>query len=88
MDVIPGRVNTLQVTPDRRSGTYAGKCYELCGVSHSRMLFNVKVVSQAEYDAYLDELADAGQHRRRAAARRQNVRRPGRYSTTAREEHE
>ena len=59
MDVIPGRVNRLQVTPTVE-GTYAGKCYELCGVSHSRMLFNVKVVSQEEYDAYLGELADAG----------------------------
>lgn len=59
MDVIPGRVNKLQVTPTVE-GTYAGKCYELCGVSHSRMLFNVEVVSQAEYDAYLEELAAAG----------------------------
>ena len=59
MDVIPGRVNKLQVTPTVE-GTYAGKCYELCGVSHSRMLFNVEVVSQAEYDAYLAELAEAG----------------------------
>ena len=59
MDVIPGRVNKLQVTPTVE-GTYAGKCYELCGVSHSRMLFNVEVVSQEEYDAYLLELADAG----------------------------
>lgn len=59
MDVIPGRVNKLQVTPTVE-GTYAGKCYELCGVSHSRMLFNVEVVSQAEYDAYLADLAEAG----------------------------
>jgi cytochrome c oxidase subunit 2 len=60
LDVIPGRVNKLQVTPTVE-GTYAGKCYELCGVSHSRMLFNVEVVSQEDYDAYLEELAAAGQ---------------------------
>ncbi|MCW2735985.1 cytochrome c oxidase subunit II [Nocardioides sp.] len=60
MDVIPGRVNKMQVKPTVE-GTYAGKCYELCGVSHSRMLFNVEVVSQAEYDAYLADLAEAGQ---------------------------
>ncbi len=60
MDVIPGRVNKLQVTPTVE-GDYVGKCYELCGVSHSRMLFNVEVVSQAEYDAYLAGLAEAGQ---------------------------
>lgn len=59
MDVIPGRVNKLQVTPTVE-GTYAGKCYELCGVSHSRMLFNVEVVSQSEYEAYLADLAEAG----------------------------
>ena len=60
MDVIPGRVNKLQITPTVE-GDYAGKCYELCGVYHSRMLFNVKVVSQSEYDAYLADLAQAGQ---------------------------
>ncbi len=59
LDVIPGRVNKLQVTPTVE-GTFPGKCFELCGVSHSRMLFNVKIVSQAEYDAYLTTLADAG----------------------------
>ena len=60
MDVIPGRVNKMQVTPTVE-GTYAGKCYELCGVSHSRMLFKVEVVSKAEYDDYLAGLAEAGQ---------------------------
>ena len=59
MDVIPGRVNKLQVTPTVE-GEYKGKCYELCGVSHSRMLFNVEVVSQEKYDAYLADLAAAG----------------------------
>lgn len=56
MDVIPGRVNHYQVTPTE-IGTYSGKCYELCGVYHSRMLFNVEVVSQEEYAAYVAELA-------------------------------
>ena len=59
MDVIPGRINKFQVTPTVE-GTYAGKCYELCGVSHSRMLFNVEVVSQAEYDEYVAGLEEAG----------------------------
>ena len=52
MDVMPGQKNHYQVTP-KTEGTYAGKCYELCGVYHSRMIFNVKVVPRAEYDAYL-----------------------------------
>jgi cytochrome c oxidase subunit II len=52
MDVIPGRINSFQVTP-LEVGSYVGKCAELCGVSHSRMLFNVEVVSREDYDAYL-----------------------------------
>jgi cytochrome c oxidase subunit II len=60
MDVIPGRVNHYSITPTQ-TGEYAGKCYELCGVYHSRMLFNVEVVSQEDYEAYLEELAAAGQ---------------------------
>ena len=59
MDVVPGRVNHYSITPTRE-GEYAGKCYELCGVSHSRMLFKVKVVSPEEYDAYLQQLEAEG----------------------------
>ena len=59
MDVIPGRVNHYEITPTR-TGVFKGKCYELCGVYHSRMLFNVHVVSREEYDAYLQALQDAG----------------------------
>lgn len=56
MDVMPGRDNAYQVTTTE-TGEFAGKCYELCGAYHSRMLFEVRVVEQDEYDAYLDELA-------------------------------
>ncbi|WP_059009017.1 aa3-type cytochrome oxidase subunit II [Streptomyces specialis] len=59
-DVIPGHTNTFEVTPTRE-GTFLGKCAELCGVDHSRMLFNVQVVSPEEYDAYLEDLAEQGQ---------------------------
>jgi len=59
MDVIPGQQNHFQVTP-KVTGTYAGKCYELCGVYHSRMLFNVEVVSPEDYDAYLSNQAGRG----------------------------
>ena len=52
MDAIAGRTNQFEVTPDRL-GTYAGKCAELCGRDHSRMLFNVKVVPAAEYQQRL-----------------------------------
>lgn len=58
-DVIPGKTNYMSLIPER-VGTYAGKCAELCGEYHSLMLFNVKVVSQADYDAYIESLRLAG----------------------------
>jgi cytochrome c oxidase subunit II len=57
MDVIPGRENSYRITPTE-VGDYRGKCYELCGVYHSRMLFNVKVVSREDFDAYLQQRED------------------------------
>lgn len=60
MDVIPGRMNVFEVTPNK-PGEYPGKCAELCGVDHSRMLFNVKVVSQEEFDAHIAQLRERGQ---------------------------
>ena len=59
MDVMPGQDNSFRVTPTEE-GTYKGKCYELCGVSHSRMIFNVEVVSPEEYEAHLADLAAEG----------------------------
>jgi len=59
-DMYLGRDNFWSFTPTRE-GTYDGKCAELCGEYHSAMLFNVKVVSEAEYEDYLDTLRDAGQ---------------------------
>ncbi|MFJ3230220.1 cytochrome c oxidase subunit II [Streptomyces sp. NPDC086787] len=60
MDVIPGHTNAFQVTPNEE-GTFLGKCAELCGVDHSRMLFNVKVVSPEQYEQHLKDLAKKGQ---------------------------
>jgi cytochrome c oxidase subunit II len=59
-DVIPGHTNAFQVTPNKE-GTFMGKCAELCGVDHSRMLFNVKVVSPERYEQHLKDLAKKGQ---------------------------
>ena len=59
-DMYIGRDNYWSFTPTRE-GEYAGKCAELCGQYHSMMLFNVKVVSEEEYETYLDSLRDAGQ---------------------------
>ncbi len=59
MDVMPGQQNHFQVTP-KTPGTYDGKCYELCGVYHSRMLFTVRVVSEEDYQTYLGEQFEKG----------------------------
>jgi cytochrome c oxidase subunit II len=59
MDVVPGRVNHYAITTTR-IGVFKGKCYELCGVYHSRMLFNVHVVSRDDYEAHLQQLQDEG----------------------------
>jgi cytochrome c oxidase subunit II len=60
MDVIPGKTNVFELTPNK-VGTFAGKCAELCGVDHARMLFNVKVVERAEFDKYIADLKANGQ---------------------------
>ncbi len=59
-DVIPGHTNAFEVTPNKE-GTFMGKCAELCGVDHSRMLFNVKVVSPERYKQHLEDLAKKNQ---------------------------
>ncbi|MGF9647202.1 cytochrome c oxidase subunit II [Arthrobacter sp. Alg241-R88] len=58
-DMIPGKTNYIRFTPTKE-GTYDGKCAELCGEYHSEMLFRVKVVSEAEFQAHLEELKAAG----------------------------
>ena len=60
LDVIPGRHNSLQMTPTAQ-GVFAGKCAELCGTYHSAMLFNVHVVSENDYNTYLKSLVAKGQ---------------------------
>jgi cytochrome c oxidase subunit 2 len=55
MDVIPGQVNKFEIVP-KKIGTYKGRCAELCGQDHARMLFNVKVVSPADYQARVTQV--------------------------------
>ncbi|MCL3818425.1 aa3-type cytochrome oxidase subunit II [Aeromicrobium wangtongii] len=60
LDVVPGKVNSFDMTPTR-TGVFTGRCAELCGLYHSRMIFKAHVVTRAEYDAHLAELEKAGQ---------------------------
>ena len=59
-DVIPGKLNQFVVTPNKE-GDFVGKCAELCGVDHSRMLFDVKVVPRAQFEEHMAELRAKGQ---------------------------
>ncbi len=58
-DMIPGKTNYIRLTPTRE-GTYDGKCAELCGEYHSEMLFRVKVVSESEFQAHMNQLRQDG----------------------------
>jgi len=60
LDVIPGRRNSFDITPDK-VGVYSAKCAELCGTYHAAMLFTVHVVPEQEYTAYLNDLKSKGQ---------------------------
>ena len=51
-DAVPGRVNETWFKVDR-VGTFYGSCRELCGVDHAFMPIEVKVVSQADFDAWV-----------------------------------
>jgi cytochrome c oxidase subunit 2 len=52
-DAVPGRLAELWFTPEKE-GTYFGQCSELCGKDHAYMPITVKVVSQEEYDRWLE----------------------------------
>ncbi len=55
-DVLPGHPNHFQVTP---TGTLysgpdtIGRCSELCGLYHSRMLFRIKIVTPAQFRTWI-----------------------------------
>ncbi|WP_240902886.1 cytochrome c oxidase subunit II [Caulobacter sp. SLTY] len=51
-DAVPGRLNETWFKADR-VGTFYGQCSELCGVDHAFMPIEIKVVSQAEFDAWV-----------------------------------
>ncbi|AWB91954.1 cytochrome c oxidase subunit II [Aeromicrobium chenweiae] len=60
MDVVPGKINSFDLSPTRE-GTFTGRCAELCGLYHSRMIFKVHVVSRDKYDQRMAELKADGQ---------------------------
>ena len=53
-DAVPGRINETWFKADR-TGVFYGQCSELCGIKHAFMPITVNVVSQDEYDKWLEE---------------------------------
>jgi cytochrome c oxidase subunit 2 len=51
-DAVPGRVNDTWFNADR-PGLYYGECDQLCGINHAYMPIEIKVVSQADFDAWV-----------------------------------
>ncbi|MEJ7690864.1 MAG: cytochrome c oxidase subunit II [Nocardioidaceae bacterium] len=60
LDVLPGRDQGFSMTPTKE-GTFVGRCAELCGQHHSRMLFKVIVTDRQTFDEHMQRLRDAGQ---------------------------
>jgi cytochrome c oxidase subunit II len=51
-DAIPGRTTTFQFTPTVL-GTFRSQCAEFCGLFHSKMTFELHVVSAVDYQAWI-----------------------------------
>jgi cytochrome c oxidase subunit 2 len=64
-DVIPygttstARDNQFEIYPTK-TGSYVGRCAELCGTYHSQMNFEVRVVSEGTFEKYVKALGSIG----------------------------
>ena len=53
-DAVPGRINETWFKADR-TGTFYGQCSELCGIKHAFMPITVNVVTEDEYNQWLEK---------------------------------
>ncbi len=53
-DAVPGRTHEWSLEADE-PGTYQGTCTEFCGLSHAYMRMEVKAVTAAEYEQWLED---------------------------------
>lgn len=53
-DAIPGRINYLWFRADK-VGDFLGQCTELCGSGHGEMFFNIKVLPEAKFEAWVNQ---------------------------------
>jgi cytochrome c oxidase subunit II len=51
-DVIPGHPNHFEITTTQ-TGDFTGRCSELCGLYHSKMLFTLKIVTPAQFQQFI-----------------------------------
>src|SRR5688500_1760954 len=59
-DVVPGVTTEIVITPTR-TGRFTLICTELCGLGHSTMRAPVRVLSQADFAAWLEPRAEQGE---------------------------
>jgi cytochrome c oxidase subunit 2 len=60
IDAVPGIDTHLRATTTDRLGEFPVVCAELCGLGHSTMRQSAHVVSQEDFDAWLEELRAGG----------------------------
>ena len=53
-DAVPGRINETWFKAER-TGTFYGQCSELCGIKHAFMPITVNVVTEDEYNKWLEK---------------------------------
>jgi cytochrome c oxidase subunit 2 len=54
MDAVPGIETTILVTPTK-TGEFEVVCAELCGLGHATMRAKARVVTEQEFDAWIEE---------------------------------
>lgn len=57
IDAIPGKITRTWFRATK-TGTFYGQCSELCGTRHAFMPIAVRVVTQEEYDTWLEQAQD------------------------------
>jgi cytochrome c oxidase subunit 2 len=53
-DAVPGVTTKVRVTPTRK-GRYTLACTELCGLGHATMRAKARVVTEAEFEQWVEE---------------------------------
>ena len=57
-DLVPGKETTLRITPTE-IGDFQLRCAEICGLNHTQMVANVRIVSDADFQAWVAEKSAA-----------------------------